>query len=413
MVKESLDGLKRKWREREAQKRSKSDWSTTDVVPKGGRKKKTYVDEEALSPGSIMNIALGERYKSVDVYITNSGNSRMRPSSRSNWQQKLCKVLVDVCHPDGSTKVNPSAIKETPNHLLYLKLEVHGNRTFVGNVLQWHEIGFVVEIKGRKNEVTRKHFAIDLHSNRFRRSSGCGTTCKGEIPAEYNFPDYDQHTCCGGCESGCGPVAWAQVFGYFDRLAASYSMFSSTIYGDSSTQAPLYLTDKVKRFVEDIRSEIGTYCDDGQGATKDSNMRLIGPWFRSRQGSKSWVVSYRESRKKRSSGGSSVQRGQGRSWIQSKAVEFIKSGYPVILSFITESKDGHAVVATQYKGKSRRYRHCTSRKTGWWTGKRTKTVCSWKTAYDYEFFLHYGWGGRNNKWQQICPFGANVAYISQ
>ncbi|KAJ7380279.1 hypothetical protein OS493_010995 [Desmophyllum pertusum] len=375
---------------------------------KGGERKETDVDEEALSPGSIVKVALGERFKSVDVYITSSGNSRLRPSSRSNWQQKLCQVLVDVCHPNGTTKVNPSAIKETPNHLLYLKLEVHGNRAFVGNVLEWREIGFVVEIKERK-EVIKKHFAIDLHSNRFRRS-----VILGEVSAEKNnFPDYDQHKCCGSCYSGCGPVAWAQIFGYYDRKAATpNSIFSSTIYGDSSTKAPLHLTDEVKRFVEDIRLQVKTFCNNGQGSTYTSNMHLIAPWFRPRQGSNSRVVSYLESRKKRSSDGSSVVRG-GRSWIQSKAAEYIKSGYPVILDFDFESEGGHSAVATRYKGTSRRNRHCKTKTTGWWVGKKTKTVCSWETAaYDYEFFLHYGWGGRNNKWQQVSPFGAHVAYIA-
>ena len=123
----------------------------------------------------------------------------MRPSSRSEWQQKLCYVLVEVCLPDGiSTEVNPSAIKETPNQLLYLKLEVHSDRAFVGKVLRWREIGFAVEIKGSKNEVIRKHFAIDLHSKRVRRSPWT-TVFEKSVPFENDFPDYDQHTCCNDC----------------------------------------------------------------------------------------------------------------------------------------------------------------------------------------------------------------------
>ena len=248
MVNQSLKVFKQQWRERSLQRRSGSDWATTDVVPRGGGKKKTgIINEEAIFPGSIMKLALGERFRSVGVYIRNSGNSRMRPSSRSEWQQRLCKVLVDVCMPEGSTKVNPVAIMETPNHLSYMKLEVRGNRTIVGNILEWREIGFVVVIKGSRNEVIKKHFAINLQSKRSRRSF---TT--GSIPAEYDFPDYKQHNCCG-CVSGCSPVAWAQVFGYFDRRARYIpDFFSPTIYGDKSIVAPLRLTDDVKRFVEDI-----------------------------------------------------------------------------------------------------------------------------------------------------------------
>ena len=291
LVNRSLMDFKQQWRERSLQRRSQSDWETTDVAPRGGGKKKTGIKEEALFPGSVMKLALGERFKSVGVYVRNIDNSRMRLSSRSEWQQRLCKVLVDVCMTEGSTKVNPIAIMETPNHLSYMKLEIRGNRTLVGNILEWREIGFVVEIKGRKNEVIKKNFAINLQSKRSRRSI---TT--GSINSEHDFPDYDQHDCCG-CKSGCSPVAWAQVFGYYDRLAR-YTFFSPTLYGDKYIVAPLYLTYGVKRFVEEIREEVETYCKNGQGMTKHSKMHYIATWFRARQGSRSRVASYVESRKK-------------------------------------------------------------------------------------------------------------------
>ena len=294
MVNRSLKDFKQQWRERSLQRRSQSDWATTDVVPREGGNKKTSTKEEALFPGSVMKLALGERFRSVGVYIRNIGNSRTRPSSRSEWRQRLCKVLVDVCMPEESTKVNPIAIMETPNHLSYMKLEVRGNRTLVGNILEWREIGFVVEIKGRKNEVIKKNFAINLQSKRSRRSIPTGS-----IAAEHDFPDYDQHDCCG-CKSGCSPVAWAQVFGYFDRRAQYIpDFFSPTLYGDKYIVAPLNLTYDVKRFVENIRKEVETYCENGEGATKHSKMHYIATWFRARQGSRSWVASYVESRKKR------------------------------------------------------------------------------------------------------------------
>ena len=150
MVRDSVDNFKRMWRERAAHRGSQTDWITTEVLTKGGESFKREIDEKVLMPGSIVKVALGERVRSVSVYITNGGNTRMRPKSRSEWRQKLCKVLVDVCLLNGSSKVNPSAIKETTNHLSYLQLEVHGNRTFVGNTLQWREIGFVIEMKDGK-----------------------------------------------------------------------------------------------------------------------------------------------------------------------------------------------------------------------------------------------------------------------
>ena len=146
-------------------------------------------------------------------------------------------MLVDVCKPDGSTKINPSAIKETPNHLFYLKLEVHENRTFEGNSLQWEEIGFVIELKASNSRVIMKHFAVDLHSKRHRRSawkptsgdesrSSSGWVNAEVIPREYELTDCNQHECCG-CVSGCAPVAWAQIFRYYNSLGSNrYSVYA-------------------------------------------------------------------------------------------------------------------------------------------------------------------------------------------
>ena len=155
MVRDSMDSFKSLWQERAAQRRSKSDWATTEVLsrPNNGRNERKEVDEEVLTPGSIIKVAIGERVP--HVYVTISGNMRVPAGSRSAWQQKLCKVLVDVCSPDMSTKINPSAIKETPNHLSYLQLEVHGNHTFVGNALEWREIGFAVEIIGPQMNLSK------------------------------------------------------------------------------------------------------------------------------------------------------------------------------------------------------------------------------------------------------------------
>ena len=420
MVNQDLDGFKRQWRAWGAQKLSKSDWATTDVFSKGKEKNKKQTIAEVLSSGSIVELALGERYKSVHIYVTDSDNTPMPFKSRSRWQQKLCKVLLDVCLPDGSTNVVSSAIKEKPNHLSSLKLEVHANRTFVGNVLRWREIVFVVEINGRNNEVIKKHFAIDLHPQRTRRSTR-KTLFEVSIPSEQEIPDYDQFICCPtssqDCRSGSGAVAWAQVFGYYDRLAGSPSFnstFSATLYGDSSKKAPLSMTDGVKSFVETIRPWLQTSC---AGITSSSDMHLIAPWFRTRQGLKSRVESYLERRKKRSNG-ASVSQGS-KSWIESSSAPWLNNGFPVVFEIETANGSKHFAVATKYKQKSRQVRRCSSTTTGWWWGwgwwwpwwRRSRETCWMETERHKEFFLHYGWGGHNNKWQRVSPYSAHVAHV--
>ena len=413
MVKDSFDSFKRLWLERAAERQSKLDWATTDIISKFENVLKTETDEEELSPGSVVKVALGERVRSVNVYIEKNGNSPMRPSTRSEWQLKLCKVLVDVCLLDGSTKVSPSVMKETPNHLSFLQLEVHGDRNFVGNTLLWREIGFAIEIEGPNNEVVKKYYAINLHLKRFRRSScsmctqthstigGTTKTKKVTIKREKeDFPDYEQHECCGPdkkCNSGCTPVAWAQVFGYFDRLG---SPFSSNIYGDRNKRAPRYWTEEVKPFVMDIRRQLETKCDDNQGSTDRKNMWKMKSWFQNRQGSRARLITYYESRKRRGSGGVPSYRVSSSSLV-SKTVDWINKDYPVVLSI-----SGHSVVATGYKETSHRYRHCRM------FPPVPGLICFWKTDKYYQFFLRYGWGWNNNKCHQINPLGAYVAYLS-
>lgn len=426
MVKDSFDSFKRLWLERAAERQSKLDWATTDIISKFGNVLKTETDEEELSPGSVVKVALGERVRSVNVYIEKNGNSPMRLSTRSEWQLKLCKVLVDVCLLDDSTKVNPSVMKETPNHLLFLQLEVHGDRNFVGNTLQWREIGFAIEIEGSNNEVVKKYYAINLHLKRFRRSScsmctptpstigGTTKTKKVTIKREKDdFPDYEQHECCGPdnkCDSGCTPVAWAQVFGYFDRLG---SPFSSNLYGDRNKRAPRYWTEEVKPFVMNIRRQLETTCKNNAGSTDRKNMWKMKSWFQNRQGSRARLITYYESRKRRGSGGVPSYRGSS-FWLESKTVEWINKDYPVVVSLtLVEKKKsgekkevGHSVVATGYKETSHRYRHCEML---WPVPELT---CFWKTDKYYQFFLRYGWGWNSNKCHQINPRGVYVAYLS-
>ncbi|PFX27269.1 Eukaryotic translation initiation factor 3 subunit G [Stylophora pistillata] len=87
------------------------------------------------------------------------------------------------------------------------------------------------------SRVILKHFAVDLHSKRHRRSAWKPTSgdesrsssgwVNAEVnPREYELPDCNQHECCG-CVSGCALVAWAQIFRYYDSLGSNrYSVYA-------------------------------------------------------------------------------------------------------------------------------------------------------------------------------------------
>lgn len=128
MVKTSLNEFQEMWRKRAKERRTVLDWATTDTDK---TRKKKVADEEALSPGSVVKVALGEKFKSLNIYVTSFGKrSFHRPNSKSEkaiWQQKLCKVLVDICL-NGTSKVNPIAVKKTSNNIDYLNLKSMGTR---------------------------------------------------------------------------------------------------------------------------------------------------------------------------------------------------------------------------------------------------------------------------------------------
>ena len=99
--------------------------------------------------------------------------------------------------------------------------------------------------------------------------------------------------CCGGCKSGCTPVAWAQIFAYYDRVAHTNGYrYSTSLWsgmygtsGSSSYKAPGYFNGQAKKYIEALRAPLGTFCKGNTGWTYDKNNANMGTWFRQRQGS--------------------------------------------------------------------------------------------------------------------------------
>ena len=246
------------------------------------------------------------------------------------------------------------------------------------------------------------------------------------IPHEDVFPDYEQHVCCG-CISGCTPVAWAQIFAYYDRLAH----FSFTSYGhnkglfrcggtrsgSSYCVAPDEMDSSVETFVEDIRETLGTYCDNGAGSTYTTNNIRINAWYRSRQGYSATVEHYPSwmRRGKRSSTVGSVTVYSYESEARNKAIEALKGNpaYPVRVTIDVASnggkKGGHSAVVTKYREKWRKYRKRHCRKVGWWWGRRTRCEDIWSTQDDRKFYFRMEWDGYGKAWHTALAETASIA----
>jgi hypothetical protein len=92
-------------------------------------------------------------------------------------------------------------------------------------------------------------------------------------------PSYGQYQY-GGCLVGCGPVAWAMLFGWADRQAANGNAYWAPRWGiyrvnggkGANAVAPLDQDAGIRNVIEEIRGQVGTFCVGSNGATWPWNM---------------------------------------------------------------------------------------------------------------------------------------------
>lgn len=180
----------------------------------------------------------------------------------------------------------------------------------------------------------------------------------------------DPQMCTGGA-SGCGPAAWAMLFGWWDRKGSP-----RLIKNTSQADAPLQNDDSVLDCNRYVFGQVGPFCVSGQAATMPWNMKK-GRYWASHRGagrdiSWTWGLPYL-------SPGS-----------VSKVADSIKAGRPAIVGL---GYYWHYPLAYGYKG--RQY------KTG---------NVVWKT--ERYFKCNMGWGGSSAEWHNANStwFGTNARY---
>ena len=395
-ISESLPDFEEEWKRLAKEIRSSYEWkemSIYSVVNKSPPAHQRTTIFRVLTSGESQDIPIGTSDLSK-VEIKASVQKRFSDSKK--MLPTLCLLLGNICSEGG--EVNVSSIlrkKKNLDNLNYIKIDVTDDYEFFMKQLNKTNIDFYLHLTVNGKFVVIRRYTISFTHKRDKRSGWSGFT-EYKIPYEDLMPDYDQHKCCGGCWSGCVPVAWAQVFAYYDRVAHTHRFRYSTshwrggcgAYGDPSKKAPGSLNTQVEDYVEALRDPLRTRCRNGGGSTYNSDTNKVDGWFRQRQGSGRVITL---------------------SNINQQVSQYIKNGYPVVNNFWynKKSKSGHSVVVTKIKEKSREYNSC--RQVGWWWGK--KTVCELKTQYEYEWYRRMGWGGYQNAWYPPAAFGAFVAVV--
>jgi hypothetical protein len=180
----------------------------------------------------------------------------------------------------------------------------------------------------------------------------------------------DPQMCTGGA-SGCGPAAWAMLYGWWDRKG-SPRLLKNTTQADS----PLHNDDSVLDCNRYVFDEVGPFCVNGQAATMPWNMKHGAKWAQHRNAGRditwTWGVPY-------ASPGS-----------VSKAADAIKAGRPAIVGL---GFYWHYPLAYGYKG--RQY------KTG---------SIVWNTQRYFK--CNMGWGGDSAQWHNASStwFATHARY---
>ncbi|XP_070577387.1 uncharacterized protein [Ptychodera flava] len=426
MIQEQLDELQEEWDHRRLKTEQSAVWSSTTKYRKSKRRRQgqdasevfhgeSYT-EQALSPGETTGIPLRDVTSEVTLRVLPFAMN-LTDADLSTWQEKLCRVLSDICDKDNPQRVDMTTLDVSESGRQVLLLKMHSNYDFVKDTLEGREIGFQVELNTDNDDIVVRRFGVDLsvagHSEAERLKRHVARTqykpwsswVYSSIKQEDLFPDYWQHKV-GKCASGCGPVAWAMVFGYYDRLAHSTTPHGlqrslwrcdegGTTGGDDCV-APETLDSDVRLYVEAIREELGTFCLGDQGATPQWSMDLVEGFYCDRQGDTAYISTVK-------TGGPHGFLG----WYSDQVANHIinaleEANLPVVVGYRIGGSvvRQHYAVATKLRRRSRRHRHCFL----WWCE-------DWHTEWDNDIYIHLGGtNGNGNGWRACEAFFSGVAY---
>ncbi|XP_050416056.1 uncharacterized protein LOC126829924 [Patella vulgata] len=218
-----------------------------------------------------------------------------------------------------------------------------------------------------------------------------------QIDDEELFPNYKQHKmhnsesllCWKNCCVGCGPVAWAMVFGYLNRR----SHLKPELYGTGSHHLfkltkscntcdgrrsffPQSLNEEMVDYTEMLHDILGSVCVAGESVTLPHRMNRIDAFFQENQKSGNPKVTIHTNGWRSLIGNYSDD-------IRDQAIGYIKKNWPVVVGV----RCGHDRLRMHY-AVATRYREILKPKKPILTNFINKSPREMVTRR--EFFLHMG-----------------------
>ena len=201
--------------------------------------------------------------------------------------------MLSFCSVDGGFGIDLSH-KKTLLALRYIEIAIskHVPALFSNR----RSVEFELRLQLSTGEVRVTHYSLDSTLSRQKRArqyTAYATKVYCAIPSEQYFPNYWQHDVKTDCPVGCGPVAWAMVFGYYDRRShrqpKTFGTGSQDLFrcgndgttGHNGCVAPEDSShDQIKRYTETIAKTLGTWCIFKNGATPVYKMDRIEDFFK-------------------------------------------------------------------------------------------------------------------------------------
>ena len=283
------------WEARAAEVAKNNIWGDTKSTTSTDANTESFT-QVYVKPGTVVRLPVDDDTVSVKVTYE-SQNEWETKDDVAGIQNAICQ-MISTCDVDDDCSISLEQQKSVL-HLNYVELEISKDIPSALNGSQ--SIDFEIRVKEKSGEVSVKYYSLDTTTRKRQKrykeyTSYTGWTYKS-IPHEGYFPYYWQHKIHNGCYVGCGPVAWAMVFGYYDRRSHyQYSTFGSGsrdlyrcgyagMYGSNTCIAPKYSYSsgtsgaRLQKYIERIAKILGTWCIFKNGATPVYKMDRIKGYF--------------------------------------------------------------------------------------------------------------------------------------
>ena len=246
--------------------------------------------------GEVIRMPVDEHTVSIKVAYSAQRKTQTASDLRQ-YQTAVCRML-SFCNVNDDFNIDLSK-KKTFLQLNYIEFIISKDVPVLFKRKQHIEFELRKELS--TGEIIVKHFSLDTAPSRqkrgkhfFKEYTSYSNWGYCSIRYENLFPSYWQHKLSNGCRVGCGSVAWAMVFGYYDRRShekpSTYGTGSQDLFrcgndgttGSKRCKAPKYSYDSpIKKYTETIAKILGTWCTrKKQGATSAHKMDRIKGFFR-------------------------------------------------------------------------------------------------------------------------------------